>query len=164
MMKADRDKFFKVGMEMGSLEGASRVLDLRQRTEHNTVALAEHLPLGGQLVVLGTDPDLNDVKKKYHKASPHGAKVQIRLGRTTHVMHEMMDRGEQFNVMLLDAGNAECTTHLRIAFESGLLDTHGTIVLENAFQGGADYQPYDHPHATWLLGEYIANEPTLHKV
>ena len=59
---------------------AKTVLEIGMFTGYAALACAEVLPVDGEVVTCEFDPYLEDVANKLFKKSPHGKKIQIRIG------------------------------------------------------------------------------------
>ena len=62
------------------MQKAKRVLELGMYTGYSALACAEVLPEDGEVVTCEVDPYLEGVAKGFFEKSPHGRKIQIRLG------------------------------------------------------------------------------------
>jgi caffeoyl-CoA O-methyltransferase len=63
-----------------SLIGAKRVLEIGTFTGFSALAMAEAMPDGGKLITCDVDPVATEIAKKYWAKSPHGKKIELRLG------------------------------------------------------------------------------------
>lgn len=148
-----------------SIQSAKRVLDVGMYTGYSALSMAEALPADGVVVTLDMDPYLHQLNTDMFKKSPHGSKIQIRIGSAVDMMIEMASEGQTFDFIFLDADKSEYVTYLKIALEDGLLADNGTIAVDNAFRYGAGYLPDAEPNnPTKTFGEYVANNTSLHKV
>ncbi|KAK7465164.1 hypothetical protein BaRGS_00037667 [Batillaria attramentaria] len=148
-----------------SIQRARRVLDVGMYTGYSALAMAEALPADGVVVTLDMDPYLEQLNRKSFAASPHGSKIQIRIGHAIDIMKEMAAQGEKFDFIFLDAEKSEYISYLKIAVEEGLLAENGSIAVDNAFMFGAGYLPDEDPsNPTRQFGQYVARNASLHKV
>src|SRR5659263_396024 len=78
-------------MEVGHLEGAflrmlvrllraKRILELGTFTGYSSLVMAEGLPDDGKLITCDIDPENTKIAIKYWSKSPHGKKIELRLG------------------------------------------------------------------------------------
>lgn len=148
-----------------SMHRARRVLDVGMYTGYSALSMAEALPEHGEVITLEMDPYLEQLNKKSFDASPHGSKIQIKMGQAIDSMKEMAAQGQKFDLMFLDAMKSEYIDYLKIALEDGLLAENGTVVVDNTFRSGDGYLPTAAPdNPTRQFGEYIASNASLHKV
>jgi len=79
------------GMQVGRVEGrvlqllvrlvgAKRVLELGMFTGYSGLMMAEALPPDGELITCDIDPKAEEMARRYFDKSPHGKKIQIRMG------------------------------------------------------------------------------------
>ncbi|KAK7488049.1 hypothetical protein BaRGS_00020640 [Batillaria attramentaria] len=148
-----------------SIQRARRVLDVGMFTGYSALSMAEALPEDGVVVTLDRTPYLEQLNKKSFAASPHGSKIQIRIGPALDSMKDLLEKGEKFDFIFLDADKSEYIDYMKIGFEDGLLAENGTVAVDNAFRGGQGYLPHDGPpNSTQLFAEYVINDKSLHKV
>jgi caffeoyl-CoA O-methyltransferase len=62
------------------MTGARRILEIGMFTGYSTLAWAEALPKDGRIVTCENNPDAVEVAKRYFAESPHGSKIEIKLG------------------------------------------------------------------------------------
>jgi caffeoyl-CoA O-methyltransferase len=60
---------------------AKRVLEIGMFTGYAALACAEALPDDGTVTTLEFDPFLEGVAKEFFSKSPHGKKINIRIGK-----------------------------------------------------------------------------------
>src|ERR1041384_18446 len=65
---------------MVRISGARRVLELGTFTGYSALAMAEGLPAGGKVVTCDLNPETTAVAKKSWARSPHGRKIESKLG------------------------------------------------------------------------------------
>lgn len=66
-----------------SMSKAKRVLEIGMFTGYSALACAEVLPADGTVTTLEFDPFLEEVAKTFFAKSPHGKKINIRMGKKT---------------------------------------------------------------------------------
>src|SRR6516162_7427403 len=62
------------------LTGARNILELGMFTGYGTLMMAEALPENGRLITCEIDPKAEAIARKYFNESPHGHKINIRMG------------------------------------------------------------------------------------
>src|SRR5215831_13605274 len=65
---------------LGRLSKAKRVLEIGMFTGYSGLMMAEGLPDDGELITCDVDPKAEAVARRYFAQSPHGRKIQIRIG------------------------------------------------------------------------------------
>jgi len=148
-----------------SAQKAKTALDVGMYTGYSALAMAEALPADGSVVSLDMDPYLKGHNQPFFDASPHGKKIQIKIGRALDTMKDLKKEGKKFDIIFLDADKSEYIDYMKLAFDEGLLSENGSIIVDNAFRHGGNYLPSDKPpDASRLFGEYVKNDKRLHKV
>ena len=66
---------------------AKRVLELGMYTGYSALACAEVLLEDGEVVTCEMEPYLENIAKEFFANSPHGKKINIRIGRTMFALH-----------------------------------------------------------------------------
>ena len=61
-------------------QGGKRVLDVGMYTGYSALSMAEALPADGEVVTLDMDPYLKQHNQPFFDASPHGAKITVKIG------------------------------------------------------------------------------------
>lgn len=144
---------------------ARRVLEVGMYTGYSALSMAEALPEDGRLVTLDVEPYLAAHNRPYFDQSPHGKKIEIKIGNALEMMKELSRAGEQFDFMFLDADKSEYIDYLKLAIDGGLLAENGTIAVDNAYRFGASYLPREGPpDVSRVFGEHVINDQRLHKV
>src|SRR6185295_14962375 len=62
------------------LTGARRVLEIGMFTGYSALMMAEGLPDDGRLITCDVDPKAEAIASRYFAESPHGRKIEIRIG------------------------------------------------------------------------------------
>jgi caffeoyl-CoA O-methyltransferase len=62
------------------LSGARRVLEIGTFTGYSALSMASGLPDDGELITCDIDPGATAIARRYWDRSPHGRKIQLRLG------------------------------------------------------------------------------------
>ncbi|XP_025082720.1 uncharacterized protein LOC112557214 isoform X1 [Pomacea canaliculata] len=148
-----------------SIQGARRVLEVGMFTGYSALAMAEALPPDGVLVTCDTQDFLRELNEKTFANSPHGKKIQIKIGPAVETMREFLANGQKFDFIFLDAD--QDVTQVKIAFEEGLLAKRGTVVIDNAYHYGHLYDKSggpQQPERLWPIFKYVQENQGLHKV
>src|SRR5438105_12395809 len=62
------------------LVGARRILEIGMFTGYSALMMAEGLPDDGHLITCDVNPDAEAIAHRYFAESPHGNKIEIRMG------------------------------------------------------------------------------------
>jgi len=87
------------------LAGARRVLEIGTFTGYSALAMAEALPADGSLVTCDNNAARADIAQSFFNRSPHGKKIQLRLGPALETLATLPPH-EQFDLAFLDADKA----------------------------------------------------------
>ena len=80
--------------------GATRVLEIGTFTGYSALAMAEGLPDDGTLITCDIDPESTAVARSFWARSPHGNKIDLRLGPALDTINGLEGR---FDMVFIDA-------------------------------------------------------------
>ncbi len=129
-------------MVVGSLEGAflkvmamsvgaTRILEVGTFTGYSALCFAESLPEGGEVITCDIDPESTAMAKRYWAESPHGSKIQSRLGSALETMANLPG---QFDLIFIDADKANYVKYFQRALD--LVSPTGVILIDNVLWSG----------------------------
>jgi len=118
---------------------ASFVLEIGMFTGFSALSMAEGLPDNGRLITCEINPELLSFVQPYFDQSPHGKKIDVRLGpalETIAQIHEPLD------LVFMDADKENNPNY----FEAVLPKVRpgGLMVIDNTLWSGAVLDPQDH--------------------
>jgi caffeoyl-CoA O-methyltransferase len=119
-----------------ALTDARRVLEIGTFTGATALALAEALPDEGQVVTIETDESVADVARRHFDASPHGAKIELRLGDARQIVTSLAG---PFDLVFIGAWNQHYIDYYEAALPK--LSEHGVIVADNVIWYGLPFNP-----------------------
>jgi caffeoyl-CoA O-methyltransferase len=136
-------------MQVGRVEGAflnllvrlsraRRVLEIGTFTGYSALAMAEGLPEGGQLITLDVDPVATGVARQFFARSPHGARIELRLGPALESLQAIEGR---FDLVFIDADKANYPNYFEAVVDR--VPAGGLIVFDNALWSGEVLEPKD---------------------
>jgi len=129
-------------------------------TGYSTLAWAEALPKDGRIVTCEINPDTTEIAKRYFAESPHGHKIEIRLGPaldSLKLMHGI------FDLCFIDADKENYGAYYDRCME--LVRPRGLIILDNMLRGGRVLDPQDRPsQVVDALNKRIRNDPRVENV
>lgn len=82
------------------VSGARRVLELGTFTGYSALSMATGLPDDGQLITCDVDPEATSMAKRYWARSPHGSKIELRLGPALETLASL---DGPFDMVFIDA-------------------------------------------------------------
>ena len=144
------------------LTRATRVLEIGCYTGYSALCIAEHLPPEGRLVTLDVNLEYTAVAKRFWKQSPHGSKIELRLGEGLKLMRTLEGC---FDFIFIDADKVNYTAYTQHALR--LLSPTGLIAADNALYDGQvlEHLPND-PGARAIkeFNGWVRDQPNLHSV
>lgn len=138
------------------LVGARRVLEIGMFTGYSALWFAEALPDDGRVLTCEVDESSAALGRKHFANSPHGRKIEIRLGPALETMRELAG---PFDVIFIDADKVNYLNYYRRAME--LLSPAGVILIDNVLWDGDVLKqppPDDKTAAIQELNRTVAND------
>ncbi len=120
------------------ITGAKRVLEIGMFTGYSALAWAEALPEDGRLVTCDMNPETTALARGYFAASPHGHKIEVRLGPALETVQSLKG---PFDICFIDADKTGYDAYYDACI--GLARPGGLIALDNMMQGGKVLDPTD---------------------
>ena len=142
------------------LTNARRILEIGMFTGYTTLALAEALPKGGTIVSCEIDPERTEIAKRYFAESPHGSKIEVRLGPASETLKRVWG---PFDICYIDADIEKYAAYYEACV--GLARPGGLIILDNMLCGGRVLNPQDErSKAIDALNKHIRNDARVMNV
>ncbi|MDZ8105119.1 MAG: class I SAM-dependent methyltransferase [Nostoc sp. DedQUE12a] len=132
---------------------AKRVLEIGMFTGYSALAMAEALPKDGVLVACEVDPFAAEVGQAVFDKSPDGQKIRVELGPALETLDKLIEAGESFDMVFIDADKKEYITYFQTLLDTNLLAPSGFICVDNTLLQGEVYLPTQQRTAN---GEAIA--------
>jgi caffeoyl-CoA O-methyltransferase len=157
-------------MIVGPLEGAflkmmtllveaKQVLEIGMFTGYSALCFAETLPEDGRVITCEIDPESAALARKYFAKSPHGRKIDIRMGPALETLRTLAG---PFDVIFIDADKVNYVHYYRRALE--LVSSRGVILIDNVLWDG-DVLLHPPPDATTAaiqeLNRLVASDPRV---
>ena len=123
---------------LAAMTGARRILEIGMFTGYSTLAWAEALPKDGRVVTCEINRDAVAMAKRYFAESPHGGKIEIKLGpalESLRVIHGL------FDLCFIDADKINYGAYYDRCME--LVRPRGLILLDKMLRGGRVLDPAD---------------------
>lgn len=158
-------------MQVGRIEGsflkllvrlsrARRVLEIGMFTGYSGLMIAEGLPDDGELITCDVNPQAEEVARRYFAKSPHGKKIQIRMGPALQTMKTLQG---PFDLVFIDADKENYSAYYDAALP--LLRAGGLIVADNTLWSGRVLDPQsDSDRAIVAFNEKVARDNRVEKV
>jgi len=116
---------------MVELVGARRVLEIGMFTGYSALCFAEALPDDGRVITCEIDATSAALAKTYFAKSPHGRKIEIKLGPALETLRALTG---PFDLIFIDADKVNYLHYYRRALE--IVAPHGVILIDNVLWSG----------------------------
>lgn len=121
---------------MVQVSGAHRVLEIGTFTGYSALAMAEGLPAGGRLVTCDIDPLTTAVAKKFWARSPHGKKIESKLGPALDTLKSLKG---PFDLVFIDADKRNYTAYWEACLPK--VRSGGLVLVDNVLWSGKILKP-----------------------
>jgi caffeoyl-CoA O-methyltransferase len=149
LVRVTKEKSPHANMQVGNVEGtflrmlvaltgAARVLEIGTFTGYSALSMAEALPEGGKLVTCDIDPVCTAIAQSFFDRTPHGKKIEIRLGDAIATLRALPE-SELFDLVFLDAVKASYCDYFDLVLPH--VRTGGLIVADNTLWSGKVLDP-----------------------
>jgi caffeoyl-CoA O-methyltransferase len=138
---------------------AKRVLEIGTFTGYSALAMAEALPEGGTVITCEIDPDSAAFARRYWDKSPHGQRIEIRMGPALETLRTLTG---PFDVIFIDADKANYVNYYRRAKE--LIAPTGVILIDNVLWSGRVLNANTHDPSTKAIQELnrvVSSDPRV---
>ncbi len=161
------------GMQVGRVEGAllrnlvailgaRAVLEIGTFTGYSALSMAEALPDGGKLVTCDRDPKAVALAQSFFDRSPHGSKIEVRLGDALETVNAL-GADEIFDLVFIDADKARYVAYYEAVFPH--VRQGGLIVGDNTLWSGRVLDPKsDDDHGIVAFNTRVTNDPRVDNV
>ncbi len=122
---------------LATLVGARRILEVGTYTGYSALCMAEALPDDGVLITCDRSEAYTAVARDYFARSPHGAKIEIRMGDGLATVNALDDT--PFDMAFLDADKARYPDYYAAIVPR--LRSGGLLVIDNVLWSGEVLDP-----------------------
>lgn len=122
---------------LAGLVSARRILEIGTYTGYSALCMAEALPDDGQLITCDKSEEFTKVARSYFAKSPHGAKIELRLGDAMSTIDQLDDT--PFDMAFLDADKARYPEYYERIVPR--LRPGGLLVIDNVLWSGEVLSP-----------------------
>jgi len=127
MVGAMESQFLKMQCQ---ILGARKCLDIGTFTGMSAIAMAEGIPSNGTVVTLETDEKIAKIAQKAFDAATVGNKIDLRVGNAVDVMRKMVQEGEKFDIIFIDADKQSYIEYYELSLN--ILATGGIVLADNS--------------------------------
>ena len=124
-----------------ALTKAVHVLEVGLFTGYSALAMLEALPPSGELIACEIDPRAAGLARQQLDQSGKGAMVDIRVGPAMATLEHLVEQGQTFDLVFLDADKTGYPGYLRLIIDGHLLARHGLLCVDNTLLQGEPYLP-----------------------
>ncbi len=158
-------------MQVGRIEGtflkllvrlsrAKRVLEIGMFTGYSGLMMAEGLPDDGELVTCDVDPKAEAMATRYFAQSPHGKKIQIRMGPALETIKALKG---PIDMVFIDADKENYPKYYEAVLP--LLRKGGLLVADNVLWSGRVLDPKEATdRAIAEFNDKVAKDTRVEKV
>lgn len=116
---------------MTQIVGAKRILEIGMFTGYSALCFAEALPKDGTILTCEVDDESAALARAYFARSPHGRKIEIRMGPALDTMRSITG---PFDLIFIDADKTNYVNYYRRALD--LISPNGVILVDNVLWDG----------------------------
>lgn len=120
------------------VSGAQRVLEIGTFTGYSALTMAEALPSAGRIITCEVNPEHARIAQSFFDRSPHGAKIELRLGAALGTIGALTP-AEPFDFVFLDADKENYVRYFEALMP--LLRPGGLLVADNTLWSGRVLDP-----------------------
>ena len=158
-------------MEVGHLEGAflrilvrllraKRILELGTFTGYSSLLMAEGLPDDGELITCDIDPETTQIAKKYWSRSPHGKKIELKLGPALETLKTIEGL---FDLVFIDADKVNYINYWELCLPK--IRRVGLLVIDNVLWSGSVLNPEDETERViYEFNKHVCNDKRVEVV
>jgi caffeoyl-CoA O-methyltransferase len=110
---------------------AKRVLELGTFTGYSALAMAENLPIDGEIITVDVNDKTVSLAKEFWGSSKHGYKIKSMLGEGLKIVPELEGK---FDLVFIDADKRNYLPYLEMLLPR--LTHQGVIVIDNVLWSG----------------------------
>ena len=144
---------------MVQLVGARRILEIGMFTGYSALSMAEVLPEEGHVITCEIDPKPAAMAAEYFAKSPHGRKIEIRMGPA---LDTLRDLAGPFDLIFIDADKVNYVGYYERALD--LIAPTGVILIDNVLWDGEVLTQPPPDRSTAVIQELnrkVANDPRV---
>jgi caffeoyl-CoA O-methyltransferase len=134
-------------MQVGKVQGgflrmlvqilrAERVLEIGTFTGYSALCMAAGLPDHGRLITCDLDPEATAMARRYWEKSPHGRKIELRLGPALDTLRTLTDT---FDLAFIDADKENYVAYWEAVLPK--VRSGGLLLADNVLWSGRVLDP-----------------------
>ncbi|MBM3290386.1 MAG: methyltransferase domain-containing protein [Candidatus Hydrogenedentes bacterium] len=166
LARETREKMAAYMMQVGKVEGAflkllaqitgaKRTLEIGTFTGYSALCLAEGMPDDGHVITCDIDPEATEMARSYWAQSPHGAKIELRLGPALDTIKTLEG---PFDLVFIDADKPNYIHYWEAVLPK--VRQGGVIAADNVLWSGRVVDPRDELDlAMDRFNKHVYNDP-----
>jgi caffeoyl-CoA O-methyltransferase len=119
--------------------GARNVIEVGTFSGYSALAMASGLPKEGKLVTCDIDPVAAAMARRYFAESPHGHKIDFRLGPALETIASLAREGTTFDLAFIDADKTAYVDYYEAIL--AMMPSGAVILADNALWSGSVLRP-----------------------
>jgi caffeoyl-CoA O-methyltransferase len=144
------------------ISAARQVLEIGTFTGYSALTMAAGLPDNGQLITCDVNPETSAIAQSFFDRSPHGRKIELRLGRATRTL-KALPAEMVFDFVFIDADKESYIDYYEAVLPR--LRPEGLIAADNTLWSGRVLDPKEKSdHAIVEFNAHVARDPRVEKV
>lgn len=146
---------------------SKRALEIGLFTGYSALAIAEALPADGTLVACELDPYAARFARDSFEDSPHGPKIDVRIGPASETLAALTESGACFDFVFIDANKDGYLGYLHALADGSLLAPNALVCVDNTLLQGQPYlstTPTGNGAAIAAFNAALAADPRFEQV
>jgi caffeoyl-CoA O-methyltransferase len=119
--------------------GARRVIEVGTFSGYSTLSLAAGVPEDGSVVTCDIDPVATALAREFFAKSPHGAKIDLRIGPALDTLAALASERRRFDLAFIDADKIHYVEYYEACL--AMMDAGGVVLADNALWSGRVVAP-----------------------
>lgn len=115
-----------------------KVLDIGTFTGYSSLAMAEALPEGGQVITLEREDVAAQMAQENWAGSAHRSKIESRVGEAHELLRALASQGASFDLVFLDVDKPGYLDLYHTLMDEGLLRVGGLLAVDNTMYKGEE--------------------------
>jgi len=161
-------------MQVGSVEGVllkmlvqltrtREALEVGTFSGYSSLSIAAGLPAAGRLITCDVDPIATRIAQQFFDRSPHGHKIELRLGWATTTLATLAEQGRTFDFAFIDADKENYVRYWDLILP--MLRPGGLVVADNTLWSGRVLNPTSEAdHGVVAFNEHVARDARVEHV
>lgn len=143
--------------------GARSVIEVGTYSGYSALSMAAGLPDDGTLITCDIDPVATAVAQRYFDRSPHGHKIELRLGPAIDTITDLAAKGHPVDVAFLDADKQGYVDYYEALLP--MMPSGGLIIADNTLWGGKVLDPTEpSDHGIVRFNAHVAADERVDQV